>query len=114
MQPKTEPEEPEKTWKVQTGVKKELSMKEEIAAAVAAAVKEERETMAVPVGPDGICRVKGPWGVKARCNDDRAHLQNNLRQQKIPGQGWITEQGEKVWTNAQTGQTFQSPGCFYQ
>ena len=95
MQTKAEPADAPETKQEEptTGVKKELS--KEVAA------------MIVPTGPDGICRSKAPWAIKA-------HLQNNLREQKVPGTNWVTDQGERVWTNAQTGQTFQCPGCFYQ
>ena len=72
-------------------------------------VTKDVAAMAVPVvdGGDGICRSKAPWAHKA-------HLQNNNRAQKIPGEAWVTPSGERVWTNAQTGQTFSCPGCFYQ
>ena len=51
---------------------------------------------------DGICRQPAPWAA------NKGHVANNDRDQRVPGEAWITEDGEKVWTHAETGVTYAS------
>ena len=51
---------------------------------------------------DGICRQPAPWAA------NKGHVANNDRDQRVPGEAWITADGEKVWTHAETGVTYAS------
>ena len=51
----------------------------------------------------GIRRQAAPWA-----GNEKGHMANNARTQRVPGRGWVTDTGEKVWTHEQTGVTYAS------
>jgi hypothetical protein len=55
---------------------------------------------------DGIIREPAPWAPGAL-----GHLANNVKEQKVLGEHWINpDTGEKLWTDAATGQTYTTQG----
>ena len=59
--------------------------------------EEEEEEVEVETGP-------APWATT------KGHLANSERPQKVPGRSWVTADGKKVWTHADSGRTFATFG----
>ena len=67
-----------------------------------------------------IKREPAAWAVKQRgeatdtVDNAKGHIAQNFREQVRPGYAWVTDEGEKVWTSNETGETFMSLYVCYQ
>ena len=91
------------------GMKKDLlaEMKKEVLAELKAEMKVEPKEEQKADQKLDIQRSPAPWARNKRTLENvQGHLAQNDREQVRPGEAWITDDGEKVWTSRETGETF--------
>lgn len=86
-------------------------LKQDMLAVVKKELKAELQEQGLAVK-----REAAPWAAKNKREaiGERGHLMQNAREQVRPGTAWVTDAGEKVWTSAETGETYQSLYYCYQ